>query len=109
LDILLGGRTLVRFTQRTITDLDALANELGNVKARGYGTDMEEYAENVVCLACPIINYQGKIIAAIGISGTKDRGLPDLERNIGIVKEAASAINKLLAGAETTGETASSG
>jgi IclR family acetate operon transcriptional repressor len=109
LEILLGGRTLVRFTERTITDLGSLAKELGDVKARGYGTDIEEYAENVVCLACPIINYQGKIIAAIGISGTKDRGLTDLERNIGIVKEAASAINKLLAGAEATSETAASG
>lgn len=108
LDILLGGRVLQRFTDRTITDLDALAGELEDVKTKGFGMDMEEYAENVVCLACPIINYQGKIIAAIGISGTKDRGLPDLERNVGIVKEAAQAINRLLAGAEPTGETASS-
>ena len=41
---------------------------------------------------------QGKIVAAIGISGPTDRGLPDLERNIGIVREAAAAINSLLTG-----------
>ncbi len=109
LDILFGGQTLRRFTERTITDLDALSGELDEVKAKGYGTDIEEYEPNVVCLACPIINYQGKIIAAIGISGTKDRGLPDLERNIGIIQEAAAAINKLLTGTEPTNGAASSG
>ncbi len=109
LDILFGGQTLRRFTERTITDLDALSGELDEVKAKGYGTDIEEYKPNVDCLACPIINYQGKIIAAIGISGTKDRGLPDLERNIGIIQEAAAAINKLLTGTEPTNGAASSG
>jgi DNA-binding IclR family transcriptional regulator len=109
LDILFGGQTLRRFTERTITDLDALSGELDEVKAKGYGTDIEEYEPNVVCLACPIINYQGKILAAIGISGTKDRGLPDLERNIGIIQEAAAAINKLLTGTEPTNGAASSG
>jgi len=109
LDILFGGQTLRRFTERTITDLDALSGELDEVKAKGYGTDIEEYEPNVVCFACPIFNYQGKIIAAIGISGTKDRGLPDLERNIGIIQEAAAAINKLLTGTEPTNGAASSG
>ena len=109
LDILFGGQTLRRFTERTITDLDALSGELDEVKAKGYGTDIEEYEPNVVCLACPIINYQGKIIAAIGISGTKDRGLPDLERNIRIIQEAAAAINKLLTGTEPTNGAAASG
>jgi DNA-binding IclR family transcriptional regulator len=57
---------------------------------------MEEYELNVVCIASPIINYQGKIVAAVGVSGPKDRGLPDLQRNIGIVREAAEAINAIL-------------
>jgi len=107
LEILFADRKLERFTERTITNLDALSKELDVVKAKGYGLDLEEYEPNVVCLACPIINYQGKIIAAIGISGTKDRGLLDLERNIGILQEAASAINKLLSGTDAIGETAS--
>jgi DNA-binding IclR family transcriptional regulator len=64
---------------------------------------MEEYEPKVICLACPIISYQGKIIAAIGISGPKDRGLPDLERNIGIVREATAAINSLLTGLDSIG------
>jgi len=98
LDILFNGRTLERFTDRTITDLDALRAELQDVKTKGYAVDMEEFEPRVVCLACPIKNYQGKIVAAIGISGPTDRGLPDLDRNIGIVREAADAINSLLAG-----------
>ena len=102
LGILLGGRELERFTERTITDLDTLSEELKNVKARGYAVDMEEYEPKVICLACPIVSYQGKIIAAIGISGPKDRVLPDLERNIGIVREATSEINGLLTGADST-------
>ncbi|HEY9055346.1 MAG TPA: IclR family transcriptional regulator [Rectinemataceae bacterium] len=100
LESLFGGRKLERFTERTLTDIDALRRELEDVKRKGYAVDIEEYEPNVVCLACPIMNYQGRIIAAIGISGTKDRGLPDLERNIGIVMQAASAINGLLSGTE---------
>ncbi len=88
-----------RFTDRTVTDIDALSAELTEVKNQGYAVDMEEYESNVVCLACPIVNYQGRIIAAIGVSGPKDRGLPDLDRNIGIVRDAAEQINRLLAGA----------
>lgn len=103
LNILFSRRRLKRFTELTITDLNALSRELGEVKAKGYAVDMEEFEANVVCLACPIMNYQGKIIAAIGISGTKDRGLPDLERNIGIVREAAAAINNLLTGLDSIG------
>lgn len=96
LEILFNGRTLKKFTELTITDIDALSRELSDVKAKGYAVDKEEFEPNVVCLAAPIMNYQGKIIAAIGISGTKDRGLPDLDRNIGIVREAAAEINSLL-------------
>lgn len=103
LEILFGGRALERFTERTITDIDTLSQELQNVKTSGYAVDMEEYEPKVVCLACPIMSYQGKIIAAIGISGPKDRGLPDLERNIGIVREATAAINSLLTKAEAIG------
>jgi len=103
LEILFGGRTLERFTEQTITDIDTLSAELQNVKARGYAVDMEEYEPKVVCLACPIMSYQGKIIAAIGVSGPKDRGLPDLERNIGIVREATTAINSLLTRADSIG------
>jgi DNA-binding IclR family transcriptional regulator len=107
LEILFADQTMERFTERTITNLDSLSRELGDVKTKGYGLDNEEFEPNVVCLACPIINYQGKIVAAIGISGTKDSGLHDLERNIGILQEAAAAINKLLTGTDTTDETAS--
>ena len=98
LETLFEGYTFERFTSRTITDLDALSAELAEVKNRGYAVDMEEFEPNVVCLASPIVNYQGKIIAAIGVSGPKDRGLPDLDRNIGIVREAAEELNRLLAG-----------
>lgn len=107
LEILFAGQPFTRFTERTITDLDSLDRELGKVKAKGYGFDNEEYEPNVVCLACPIINYQGKIIAAIGISSTKESGLRNLDRNIGIIRKAAEAINKLLSGTEVTDKTVS--
>jgi IclR family acetate operon transcriptional repressor len=96
LEILFNGRRLERFTERTITDLDALYEELQRVRTERHALDMEEYELNVVCIASPIITCQGKIVAAVGVSGPKDRGLPDLQRNIGIVREAAEAINAIL-------------
>lgn len=96
LGILFQDHPLERFTEKTITNIEALFHELQSVRSQGYALDIEEFEKNVVCLSSPLFNYSGKIIAAIGVSGPKDRGLPDLERNIETVKKSAAEINTLL-------------
>ena len=64
----LGGKVLRRLTENTITDEEELEKELGKVRKQGFALDREENEKDVRCIAAPIRNYQGKVIAAISIS-----------------------------------------
>lgn len=60
------------FTQRTLRSLcqvDALRTELQRVLARGYASDDMEYHDDVRCLAVPVRDGQGSVVAAVGITG----------------------------------------
>lgn len=56
-------------TEKTILDLDILRQHLDLTAQRGYGTDDEEYAMGIGCIAVPIYDSEGKPIAAIGTTG----------------------------------------
>lgn len=57
------------YTERTITDKDALREELERIRQRGYSLDDEEVFLNVRCIAVPIFDYHGSVRYSIGISG----------------------------------------
>jgi DNA-binding IclR family transcriptional regulator len=65
---ILEQKGLPRLTEKTITDKKELENELSRVKKQGFVLDREENEEDFHCIAAPIENYQGKVIAAISIS-----------------------------------------
>jgi len=65
---ILGRRGLLRLTEKTITDKEELEKELRVVKKQGFALDKGENEKDVRCIAAPIKNYQGKVIAAISIS-----------------------------------------
>ena len=56
------------FTEHTITEKKELEKELEQVKKQGFALDREENEKDVYCIAAPIKNYQGEVIAAISIS-----------------------------------------
>jgi len=64
----LGEKVLRRLTENTITDKEELEKELSKVREQGFALDREENEKDVRCIAAPIRNYQGKVIAAISIS-----------------------------------------
>ncbi len=66
---ILGEKGLPRLTENTITDKKELEKELGKVREQGFALDRRENEKDVRCIAAPIRNFQGKIIAAISISG----------------------------------------
>lgn len=43
-------------------------NESALIKSCGYAIDNEEFAKGIICIACPIFDEAGKIVAAAGIS-----------------------------------------
>ena len=59
---------LLRFTKNTITDKKILKEELNIVRRQGFAEDNEEIESGLCCIAAPIKNYQGIVIAAISVS-----------------------------------------
>jgi IclR family KDG regulon transcriptional repressor len=60
---------LPKLTENTITNLSRLQAHLERVRAEGYALDDEENEKGIRCVAAPIMNHAGEVIAAISISG----------------------------------------
>jgi IclR family KDG regulon transcriptional repressor len=75
---ILERQELRRFTDRTITDRALLARELETIRRQGFAFDDEEHEVGVRCVAAPVRDSQGTIVAALSISMPSVR-LPDSE------------------------------
>lgn len=60
---------LTGYTKNTITSPSRLRAELEITRDRGYAVDDEEFAQGIRCVARPVFDDNGKMIAAIGVSG----------------------------------------
>ncbi|ADB31059.1 transcriptional regulator, IclR family [Kribbella flavida DSM 17836] len=65
---ILGGE-LARYTPHTITQPIDLDKTLRQVRERGYATEVEELAFGRACLAAPVRDRTGAIVAALSVSG----------------------------------------
>lgn len=79
--------TMQRFTDSTITSLEALQEELKNIRRQGFALDRGEHEEEVWCVAAPIFSMNGEAVAALSISGPSGRMAP-LEENCELVHKA---------------------
>ncbi|OKL43149.1 IclR family transcriptional regulator [Pseudovibrio exalbescens] len=62
-----------RLTENTLCTAADLRQELKEIRRTYWAIDNEEAESGLVCIAAPVINGGGKVIAAIGISGPKHR------------------------------------
>ena len=69
LDDLIVAKGLPKRTEKTITDPDQLKLHLEAVRNQGYAVDDEEEDLGTRCVAAPIRNEVGHVVAAISISG----------------------------------------
>lgn len=69
---------LARYTASTIVDEARLAEDLAVARTQGYAIDDEEFSPGVRCVAAPIRNARGRMVAAVGLSGPTAR--IDLDR-----------------------------
>jgi acetyl-CoA synthetase len=82
-------------TRRTITDPVALEAELKRAHARGYATDMEEFAKGLFGVAVPV--RSGSALAgAIGLATRGWSGPAEEERLVEAVYDAAGRASALL-------------
>lgn len=73
LKVLSEQKGLIQLTKNTITSLEQLKEELKRVASLGYAFDNEECEIGAKCIATPIRDYTGKVIAAISVSGPVSR------------------------------------
>ncbi|MBL8697591.1 MAG: IclR family transcriptional regulator [Alphaproteobacteria bacterium] len=93
--LIAGG--LRPFTANTITDGASLLAELKRIQRQGFAVDDAEHQPAIACVAAPIRDRDGRVFAAISVSGPNDRvtakRIPALAE---LVKGTADAISRQL-------------
>lgn len=86
---------LPALTEKTITDADQLRRMLVEVQQHGYAIDDEETEKGGRCIAAPVFDARGKIVAALSIIGPihriKDNKIKDYAALVRRVALEASA------------------
>ncbi len=97
IDRLIETLGLKAHTRNSITDRVRLRQELEAIRRNGIAMDNEELDLGVKCVAAPIKDSSGRVVAAISLSGPTQRfTLPAVRRFEKDIKEAAVAISKAL-------------
>lgn len=94
-------RGMEKKTRKSITNPQNFLHELEKVRKYGYAIDDEENADNVRCVAAPIYDANGKIIASLGTSTIimqLDKTL--LPKIVEMIKDSAQKVSKSLGFAE---------
>jgi DNA-binding IclR family transcriptional regulator len=91
------ARGLTAFTPHTIIAPDQLAADLERVRHAGYAVDREEFDENFCCIAAPVLDADGRFVAALGLSMTANVFDSDRERLAPIVVDVARHAARLTA------------
>lgn len=88
---------LPRFTQNTITSPEALLEELAAVRQKGFAIDDEEIEVGLRCIAAPVRNHTGNVIAAISVAAPVQRmSKKNLQTTVPTVTAAAESISRRL-------------
>ena len=90
---------LQRYTDKTLSDISALAHDLATIKHRGWSVDDEERHPGMRCVAAAIFNEYGEPIGGVSVSGPTVRVTPERLAEIGpLVHDAAAEVTKMIGG-----------
>lgn len=96
-DRIIAAKPLSRHTKNTITDPEALRQELEKIRRQGYAEDNEEMEDGLYCVGAALFSYSGKPVAAISVSVPKIGQQPlQKDRLIKAVQQAAQEISAKL-------------
>ena len=86
------ARELAPRTERTVTAPDKLRQSLVRVRECGYAFDDEENEEGARCIAAPIMNHSGQVLAAISLSAPASRMSDRLVAKVAAATKETAAI-----------------
>ena len=72
----------VKMTENTVGSVDQLLERIAEVRVNGYAMDKEELAIGLICIAMPIRDYTGRIVAAVSVSSAASTVTEDKKRLI---------------------------
>lgn len=78
---------LVPATAHTITDRDALAEQLRSIARQRYAVDEQEFSLGLCCLAVPFDGFEGQV--ALGISVPAERFRANFDTNLDALRRIA--------------------
>ena len=81
-------------TENSILDPDVMQGEVEIVREQGWAGDREEFDNGASCVAAPIYDHEGRIVAALTISGPSTRINQDLDRIIELTKSRTEEVSK---------------
>ena len=97
LDTYLEGATLEIFTPRTIRTRERLLAEIDEVRRSGIAFDDGEVSDELRCAAAPVLDFSGRVVGTLGISGPSWRlSIQALHKNADILKSAAERLSTAL-------------
>ena len=87
-----------KMTENTIVDYSHFISEAINIRQRGYAVDNEEFAKGIICIATPVFDFDGRIVACVGLSTlTLYDSIDSLtDRKLELLKGVADEISKKL-------------
>ena len=99
----LARAKLDRFTDATITTPDALRANLAAARSAGYAVDDEEKNSGMRCIAAPVFDMNGEVVAGLSVSGPSSRvSVPLTEHLSRPVIEAARELTYAIGGLART-------
>ncbi|KQN70713.1 IclR family transcriptional regulator [Duganella sp. Leaf61] len=94
----LRGQPLVKLTETTLTDIDALLERLAQIRATGYAVSNQETVAGLYVMAAPVLDIDGLPVASLSVAAPAHRStLRQFEENtIAGVVVAAGQLSKSL-------------
>ena len=83
----------VSFTPTTRTSIEELLRHTAEIRRLGFAVNRGEWREGVWGVAAPIFGRHHELVAALGVTGPRDRIEPQIDDFSSIVREAASNLS----------------
>jgi IclR family transcriptional regulator, KDG regulon repressor len=94
---ILSVESFLKYTDFTITSPAALRQELAKVRQKGFSIDDEEEEPGVRCLAVPVFDQMGQLLAALSVTGTTAQiHREEFDKLAEAVKQGSTRISRAL-------------
>lgn len=89
-------KPLEKLTDKTIVDRIRLHEEFARVRLSGYAVDDEGIEHGLYCLAVPVFDYTGRVVAAISVSGPAKRMNENREKIVEELQSTGGSVSRRL-------------